>query len=55
MAAVAVVLVQVTTQVYPAFGEELAAIILSAVLLLAIVGPGAVQVALRLAGEARKA
>jgi Kef-type K+ transport system membrane component KefB len=55
MAAVAVVLVQVTTQVYPAFGEELAAIVLSAVLLLAIVGPGAVQVALRLAGETRKA
>jgi Kef-type K+ transport system membrane component KefB len=55
MAAVAVVLVQVTTQVYPAFGEELAAIVLSAVLLLAIVGPGAVQFALRLAGETRKA
>jgi len=55
MAAVAVVLVQVTTQVYPAFGEELAPIVLSAVLLLAIVGPGAVQVALRLAGETRKA
>lgn len=55
MAAVAVLLVQVTTQAYPAFGEELAAIILSAVLLLAIVGPAAVQVALRLAGETRKA
>lgn len=53
MAGVAVVLVQVTTQVYPAFGEELAAIVLSAVLLLALVGPGAVQLALRVAGETR--
>jgi Kef-type K+ transport system membrane component KefB len=55
MAGVAVVLVQVTTQVYPVFGEELAPIVLSAVLLLAIVSPGAVQLALRLAGETREA
>ena len=55
MAGVAVVLVQVTTQVYPAFGEELAPIVLSAVLLLAIVSPAAVQLALRLAGETRQA
>src|SRR5262245_53767411 len=55
MAGVAVVLVQVTIQVYPAFGEELAAIVLSAVLLLAIVSPAAVQFALRLAGETRQA
>ena len=53
MAGVAVVLVQVTTQVYPAFGEELAAIVLSAVLLLAVASPVAVQLALRLAGETR--
>ncbi len=54
MAGVAVVLVQVTIQAYPAFGAELAAIVLSAVLLLAIVSPAAVQLALRLAGEARQ-
>jgi Kef-type K+ transport system membrane component KefB len=54
MAGVAVVLVQVTIQAYPAFGAELAAIVLSAVLLFAIVSPAAVQLALRLAGEARQ-
>lgn len=55
MAGVAVVLVQATTQVYPAFGEELAEIVLSAVLMLAIVGPALVQLALRVAGETRSA
>jgi len=53
MAAVAVVLVQATTEVYPAFGTELSAIVLSAVLLLALFGPVATQLAFRLAGEAQ--
>jgi len=52
MAAVAVVLVQTTTQVYPAFGAELGAIVLSAVVVLALLGPVAAQFAFRLAGEA---
>lgn len=53
MSAVAVLLVDFTRGVYPAFGVELSAIVLSAVLLLSLVGPAATQVALRLAGEAR--
>jgi NhaP-type Na+/H+ or K+/H+ antiporter len=55
MAAVAVMLVQVTSEVYPEFGVDLAAIVLSAVVTFALLGPVVVQWALRLAGEARVA
>lgn len=51
MAAVAVVLVQVTSEIYPAFGAQLGAIVLSAVVVLALIGPVAAQFAFRLAGE----
>jgi Kef-type K+ transport system membrane component KefB len=54
MAAVAVVLVQTTTEIYPAFGAELGGIVLSAVVVLALAGPIAAQVAFRLAGETRQ-
>jgi Kef-type K+ transport system membrane component KefB len=54
MAAVAVVLVQMTTEIYPAFGAELGAIVLSAVVVLALLGPVAAQLAFRLAGETRQ-
>jgi Kef-type K+ transport system membrane component KefB len=53
MSAVAVLLVDFTRGVYPAFGVELSAIVLAAVLVLSLVGPAATQIALRLAGEAR--
>jgi hypothetical protein len=43
-----------TGQLYPDFGANLAAIVLSAVLILELVGPIAVQFALRRAGEARE-
>jgi Kef-type K+ transport system membrane component KefB len=54
MSAVAVVLVDFTSRVYPAFGVELAGIVMSAVLILALAGPALTQAALRLAGEARE-
>jgi Kef-type K+ transport system membrane component KefB len=54
MSAVAVMLVDFTTRVYPAFGVELASIVMSAVLVMALAGPALAQAALRLAGEARE-
>jgi Kef-type K+ transport system membrane component KefB len=49
----AVVMVRDTTSLYPAFGRELAAVVLSAVVLLELIGPLATQFALRRAGEAQ--
>jgi Kef-type K+ transport system membrane component KefB len=48
----AVVMVQDTTSLYPAFGKELASVVLSAVVILELIGPLATQFALRRAGEA---
>jgi Kef-type K+ transport system membrane component KefB len=48
----AVVMVRDTTTLYPAFGKELAAVVLSAVVILELLGPLATQFALRRAGEA---
>jgi Kef-type K+ transport system membrane component KefB len=48
----AVVMVRDTTSLYPAFGKELAAVVLSAVVILELIGPIATQFALRRAGEA---
>ncbi|MBI2312351.1 MAG: cation:proton antiporter [Betaproteobacteria bacterium] len=52
MSGTAVVMVQSTAAVYPEFGARLAAIVLSAVAILEIIGPVATHLALRLAGEA---
>lgn len=52
MSGLAVSMVQGTIDLYPEFGRQLGAIVLSAVLILEIVGPLAVQFALRRAGEA---
>lgn len=52
MSGTAVVMVQSTAAVYPEFGAKLAAIVLSAVAILEIIGPIATHLALRLAGEA---
>lgn len=49
----AVTMVRDTVTLYPSFGRELAAIVLSAVVVLELVGPIATQFALRRAGEAR--
>ena len=49
----AVTMVRDTVTLYPSFGRELAAIVLSAVVVLELVGPIAAQFALRRAGEAR--
>ena len=48
----AVVVVRDTTSLYPAFGKELAAVVLSAVVILELLGPLATQFALRRAREA---
>lgn len=48
----AVVMVRDTTSLYPAFGKELAAVVLSAVVILELIGPLATQFALRRAREA---
>jgi Kef-type K+ transport system membrane component KefB len=48
----AVVMVRDTISLYPVFGGELAAVVLSAVVILELIGPLAVQFALRRAGEA---
>ena len=48
----AVVMVRDTISLYPAFGKELAAVVLSAVVILELVGPLATQFALRRAREA---
>jgi len=53
MSGLAVVMVRDTITVYPSFGRELAAVVLSAVAILEIIGPIATQFALRRAGEAR--
>jgi Kef-type K+ transport system membrane component KefB len=52
MSSMALVMVQGTTDLYPEFGVKLSAIILSAVLILELLGPLAVQFALKRAGEA---
>lgn len=52
MSGLAVVMVLDTAAMYPAFGGELAAVVLSAVALLEIAGPIATQYALKRAGEA---
>lgn len=52
MSGLAVVMVLDTQALYPAFGGELAAVVLSAVAVLEIVGPVATQFALKRAGEA---
>lgn len=52
MSGLAVVMVLDTAAMYPAFGGELAAVVLSAVAVLEILGPIATQVALKRAGEA---
>lgn len=52
MSGLAISMVHGTTELYPEFGARLAAIVLSAVLILEILGPVAVQFALRRAGEA---
>jgi len=48
----AVVMVRDTASLYPAFGRELAAVVVSAVVILELLGPLATQFALRRAGEA---
>lgn len=52
MSGLAVVMVRDTVSLYPTFGRELAAIVLSAVVVLELIGPLATQFALRRAGEA---
>ncbi|MGH8700232.1 MAG: cation:proton antiporter [Burkholderiales bacterium] len=52
MSGLALAMVHGTAGLYPEFGAKLAAIVLSAVLILELVGPIAVQFALRRAGEA---
>lgn len=49
----AVVLVRDTMSIYPAFGAQLGAVVLSAVVVLELAGPIATQLALKRAGEAR--
>lgn len=49
----AVIMVRDTVSLYPSFGRELAAIVLSAVVVLELLGPIATQLALKAAGEAR--
>jgi hypothetical protein len=51
MSATAVVMVETTARFYPEFGGQLAAVVLSAVLLLELTAPLMVQLALRAAGE----
>lgn len=52
MSGLAVVMVRDTVTLYPTFGRELAAVVLSAVVVLELLGPLATQFALRRAGEA---
>ena len=52
MSGLAVVMVRDTATLYPGFGKELAAVVLSAVAVLELVGPLATQFALKRAGEA---
>jgi NhaP-type Na+/H+ or K+/H+ antiporter len=55
MSGIALAMVHETTVLYPGFGAELASIVLSGVLILELVGPVAVQFALRRAGEVKDA
>ena len=55
MSGLALAMVHQTTLLYPEFGAQLAGIVVSAVLILEILGPIAVQFALKRAGEARDA
>jgi Kef-type K+ transport system membrane component KefB len=55
MSAIAVVMVQGASVLYPEFGAKLSSIVLSAVVILELVGPLATQWALRRAGEAEPA
>jgi Kef-type K+ transport system membrane component KefB len=55
MSGLALAMVHGTADLYPEFGARLAAIVLSAVLILELIGPVAVQYALKRAGEARDA
>jgi len=55
MSAIAVVMVQGASALYPEFGAKLSSIVLSAVVILELVGPLATQWALRRAGEAAPA
>lgn len=52
MSVLALAMVQGTANIYPEFGAKLSAIVLSAALILELVGPAAVQFALKKAGEA---
>jgi len=52
MSGVAIIMVHDTEALFPGFGAELAAVVLSAVALLELIGPLATQFALRRAGEA---
>jgi Kef-type K+ transport system membrane component KefB len=52
MSGLAIVMVRSTMDLYPEFGAKLSAIVLSAALILELVGPIAVQFALKRAGEA---
>jgi len=53
MSGIALAIVHETANLYPRFGAQLASIVLSAVLILELIGPIAVQFALRCAGEAK--
>ncbi len=53
MSGIALAMVHETANLYPRFGAQLASIVLSAVLILELIGPIAVQFALKRAGEAR--
>ena len=55
MSAIAVVMVQGASALYPEFGAKLSSVVLSAVVILELVGPLATQWALRRAGEAEPA
>jgi Kef-type K+ transport system membrane component KefB len=55
MSAIAVVMVQGAAALYPEFGAKLSSIVLSAVVILELVGPLATQWALRRAGETESA
>lgn len=54
MSGLALALVQETTYIYPDFGADIAAILLGAMLVLELLGPLAVQIALRKSGEAEQ-
>jgi Kef-type K+ transport system membrane component KefB len=54
MSGVALAMVQGTAELYPEFGAKLGAIMLAAVLILELIGPIAVQFALKRAGEAEE-